>query len=178
MAKKTKKKKKTTTKKGASKAGARGGQHRRRRGGASLAGVSAGELKAELNRRQRQLDKLRERRESLASQIAEVDSEISDLEQIVGRGGGGRGGRVGSSGASATRTAGGGRRKRPKNTMTLEDALAKVLNGKEMGVTEAANAVQKAGYRTSAANFRTIVNQTLLRSDRFKKVSRGLYTAA
>ena len=54
-----------------------------------------------------------------------------------------------------------------------------VLKGKTMGVTEVAQAVQQAGYRTSAANFRVIVNQSLIKHRRlFKKVARGKYTAA
>jgi len=48
-----------------------------------------------------------------------------------------------------------------------------------MGVTEAAEAVKKAGYKTNAANFRVIVNQALLKHrNKFKKVERGQYTAA
>jgi hypothetical protein len=52
-----------------------------------------------------------------------------------------------------------------------------VLKGKTMGVAEAADAVQKAGYKTSSPNFRTIVNQALLRSELIKKLGRGAYTA-
>jgi hypothetical protein len=45
-------------------------------------------------------------------------------------------------------------------------------------VTQVAAAVQKAGYKTFAANFRTIVNQTLIKNRKiFKKISRGQYTA-
>ena len=52
------------------------------------------------------------------------------------------------------------------------------MRGKQMGVSEIAEAVQAAGYKTSSANFRTIVNQALIReTDLFKKVSRGVYTA-
>ncbi|MEM9560690.1 MAG: hypothetical protein AAF995_10315, partial [Planctomycetota bacterium] len=86
-------------------------------------------------------------------------------------------------GRSAGRTA--GRRpgrpaagKRFRNASNLADALHAVLRGKQMGVTEAAEAVQAAGYQTTAANFRVIVNQTLLKDKRIKKVSRGVYTAA
>lgn len=67
---------------------------------------------------------------------------------------------------------------RPKNDMNLVEALAKLLKGKQMSVTEATSKVQEAGYKTSAANFRTIVNQTLIKSNRFKKISRGQYTTA
>ena len=42
-----------------------------------------------------------------------------------------------------------------------------------------AEAVQKAGYKTGAANFRTIVNQSLIKNKAmFKKMGRGEYTAA
>ncbi|MEM9082824.1 MAG: hypothetical protein AAGB34_04445 [Planctomycetota bacterium] len=46
-----------------------------------------------------------------------------------------------------------------------------------MSVTDAAHAVQQAGYATTSDNFRTIVNQTLLKDKRFKRVARGQYTA-
>lgn len=69
-----------------------------------------------------------------------------------------------------------GVRRRPRNEMNLVDALAKVLDGKTMSVTDAAEAVQKAGYKSSSKTFRTIVNQTLIKSNRFKKIERGQYT--
>jgi hypothetical protein len=48
-----------------------------------------------------------------------------------------------------------------------------------MSVTDAAAAVLESGYKTSAENFRTMVNQALIkRTDLFKKVARGKYTAA
>jgi hypothetical protein len=62
--------------------------------------------------------------------------------------------------------------------MSLKEALRKSLSGRTLGVSEAAEAVQRAGYRTSSPSFRTIVNQALLSNpDLFKKVSRGKYTA-
>lgn len=71
-----------------------------------------------------------------------------------------------------------GSRKRHRNDTNLVGALQQVLNGKTLGVTEAANAVQKAGYKTTSPNFRTIVNQTLIKHpDVFSKQGRGLYTA-
>lgn len=67
--------------------------------------------------------------------------------------------------------------KRPRNETNLVDALARVLNGKTMGVAEVAEAVQKAGYRTTSKSFRTIVNIALINSGKFKRVDRGQYTA-
>ncbi len=119
--------------------------------------MSIGELQAELQRRERGIRKLERRREKLLDELAKVDSEL---------------GAVGALGAS------GRIRRRPRNEMNLVDSLAKVLDGKTMSVTEVTQAVQKAGYITTAANFRTIVNQALIREKKvFKKVARGQYTA-
>lgn len=71
-----------------------------------------------------------------------------------------------------------GSRKRHRNDSNLVEALQQVLSGKTMGVTEAAAAVQAAGYKTTSPNFRTIVNQTLIKHPKtFPKQSRGKYTA-
>ncbi|MCL4198954.1 MAG: hypothetical protein KJZ69_15810 [Phycisphaerales bacterium] len=62
--------------------------------------------------------------------------------------------------------------------MPLNAALHNLLKGKTMSVSEAADAVQKAGYKSNSANFYTVVNLTLLkRKDLFKRVERGQYTA-
>jgi hypothetical protein len=61
--------------------------------------------------------------------------------------------------------------------MNLVAALAKVLDGKTMSVTDVSEAVQKAGYKTTSPSFRTIVNQTLINSGKFKRIERGQYTA-
>jgi hypothetical protein len=42
-------------------------------------------------------------------------------------------------------------------------------------VTDVVELVQKQGYKTTAANFRTIVNQALGKKTLFKKISRGIY---
>ncbi|MEM9064977.1 MAG: hypothetical protein AAGB51_05750 [Planctomycetota bacterium] len=122
-----------------------------------LGELSTEALQAELRRRQRSTRSLERKRERLLEQLRDVEAELA------------------AHGAPIT--ASGGVRKRPKNDMNLEEALASVLTGSTMGVTEAAEAVQRAGYMTSSANFRTIVNQTLIRSKKFKKISRGQYTA-
>lgn len=68
-------------------------------------------------------------------------------------------------------------RKRPKNEMKLVEVLAKVLTDKIMSVSEVSEAVQKAGYQTTSPSFRTIVNQALINSGKFKRVERGKYAA-
>lgn len=118
--------------------------------------LSTEALQAELKRRERHLKQLMRKRDKLVSQLRDVDAEI-----------------VAEGGA----VDGAVTRKRFRNDSNLADALADLLSNKAMSVTEATQKVQDAGYRTTAANFRTIVNQTLIRDKRFKRVSRGQYTA-
>lgn len=133
----------------------------------SLAKVPTTDLQTELRRRVRERDKLLKKRDRLIDQIEAIDQELDEMgveliETPAGRSGGG--GRRGGG-------------KRPRNEMSLVDSLHSVLKNKQMGVSELADAVQQAGYKTTSPNFRTIVNQALINNtDRFKRVQRGLYT--
>ncbi len=135
-------------------------------GGSGLSALPYRAIEKEIQRRARKARTLNAKRNRLVAKIAQIDTKIRELGGLTG--GGGR----------AVRSAGTGR-VRPQNETTLPEALAKVLKGKTMGVTEVAAAVQKAGYKTNAENFRTIVNQALIKHrSLFKKVERGQYTAA
>lgn len=153
--KKTRTKKKTTRKTASARSGSGGGP--------AIGAASVADLERELAARKRGASKLLKRRDRLIAQLAEVDAELAGLG-------------MSPNGSPSAGTGGAGTR--PRNSKKLPDALAEVLTGREMSVTEAAEAVQRAGYRTSSSNFRTIVNQCLLRENKlFKKVSRGVYTA-
>ncbi len=144
------------------------GIRRRTQGGKekpSLGGISLSELKAEIRRRERQLVMLHRKRDRLLAELGSLEQEIA---------------------TQAARTVTAARaqhvvahqRKRPKNTVILVVALKRVLKNQTLSVSDAAGAVQRAGYRTSSDNFRTIVNQTLIGNRTgFKKISRGMYTA-
>lgn len=121
-----------------------------------LAKVSITELQAEIARRSRQSKTLMRKRDRLAGQLAELDDQIRLAGAVVG--------------------SLGGVRRRPRNEMNLEEALIKLLKNKTLGVTEIAEKVQTAGYKTSSVNFRTIVNQALITSPAFKRISRGKYS--
>jgi hypothetical protein len=147
----------------------------------SLSDVSAEALQKELARRQGRVAAMVRERDALLAKAAKLDGEI----RMFGGAPAARAARPGRSG----RPAKGGRRRgggtgmgaatRQANPGGLITALGKVLAGKTMGVTEAAEAVQKAGYTTNAENFRTIVNACLIKNKKvFRKVSRGKYTAA
>ena len=122
--------------------------------------LSVDDLKAELQRRERELKKLQRRRQKVASQLADLDREIVSL-----------GGTAGASGAGR-----GGVRRRPRNPHSLADMLVRVFpKDKPMKVADATAVVLKRGYKTTAENFGTIVNQTLIKDERFESVSRGFY---
>lgn len=125
----------------------------------SLGTISLDALQQELQRRASKtasvLQRLQGKRDRLRDQLAELEAEIIELGgKLTGLGG----------------------RKRPKNDANLADSLAKVLRTQTMSVTDVAEEVQHAGYKTTSPNFRTIVNQTLIKDPRFKRVSRGQYT--
>jgi hypothetical protein len=61
--------------------------------------------------------------------------------------------------------------------MSLVAALESVMKkGDPMGVGDIVDAVQSSGYRSRSANFRGIVNQTLIKEKkRFSSPGRGMY---
>jgi hypothetical protein len=125
-----------------------------------LNGLSVTELHRELRRRQRRVPALQRRRAKVMEKVAALDAQIAFLGGMAGGGTGRRGGGRRASGDS------------------LVAHLKKVLDGKTMGVSEVAEAVQHGGYQTSSPNFRTIVNATLINKKHgFKRVDRGQYTA-
>jgi hypothetical protein len=131
---------------------------KRSKGG--LTGASVSDLRRELAKRGRRVGTLERRRDRLLSKVNALNSQISDL-----------------GGASRAMAGGASGRTRPRNEANLVESLVKVLTDKVMSVTEVAEAVQKAGYATTSPNFRTIVNQALIASGKFKRTGRGLYTA-
>lgn len=133
--------------------------------GVALADLSVSVLLREVAKRQGKAAALRRRRDALARRIERIEAQIRGLGGDVGKRGPGR---PRGSGSGARRQAGG-----------LAAALHQMLQGRVMGVTEAAQEVVKAGYKTGAANFRTIVNAALIKHKHlFKKKGRGKYTAA
>jgi len=133
-----------------------------RRTPSGLSRLSVSDLEREISRRERTTKSLHRKRSKLLEKVAAID------EQILTTGGS-------LNGAVARGRTG---RTRPKNETNLIDALRAVLKGKTMGVTEAAEAVQKAGYRSSSPNFKVMVNAALIKKKFFKRVERGRYTAA
>jgi hypothetical protein len=106
-----------------------------------------------LQQRRSELSELRKQRAGMERDIAKLDRRIELL------GGGKARGRRGRNSQSLT--------------AIMEDVLTK--SGKPMPVGDIMDKVLSSGYRTSSANFRGIVNQTLIKDKRFSSAGRGLY---
>jgi hypothetical protein len=106
--------------------------------------------------RRSEMAKLARQREKLQKRLDAVDSRIADIS------GGAGGGRPGS---------------RARNSVSLQEAILQVLTkgGGPMKVGDIMDKVSNMGYRSTSANFRGIVNQTLIKDKRFVSSSRGLY---
>ncbi len=152
-----------------------------------LASASLADLRAELERRQ---SALQARRDELVAELEEIDREMGSVGTPVRRGPGRPPKSATATGRRPGRPAGKRGPGRPSKKVgrprgrragggaSLVESLHKVLQGRTMSVTEVTDAVQKAGYKTSSANFRTIVNQALTANpNKFRKVARGQYTS-
>lgn len=118
---------------------------------------------AEIKRRNRMIAKLNRKHASLSAQLRDIEAEIKL-----------QGGELkGGVNVASKRRLGG---KRPHNTMNLADAIVAILNAETpMSAAEVEQAVTKSGYKSTAANFRTIIFQALARDKRIKRVGRGSY---
>jgi hypothetical protein len=122
-----------------------------------LSRIPFADLQRELRRREKSVAVLQRRRSRLEAMLAKIDAQIRR-----------------AGGTPSGRPAGG--RKRANNTLSLTATLAKVLHGKTLSVTDAAEAARRSGYKTHSKTFRTQVNIALIKSGRFKRVGRGRYT--
>ena len=132
---------------------------------ASGSAYSIAQLEQMLNKCKSERQKLERERNKVARRLQQLDSRIHAL----GGNGSGRGGRGGAGG--------GGAGSRVRNDKSLIEMIEGVLgkSSKPMKVGDIADAVQGGGYRTNSANFRGIVNQTLIKDKRFTSAGRGLY---
>ena len=119
--------------------------------------LTVAQLEKLLANRKSELDGLFKDRAKLEKQIDAVNEKISRL----------------GGGSMSKRTGG-----RAKNSMSLIDAIAEVLTkaGGPVGVGDIVGGVTEVGYRSTSANFRGIVNQTLIKErKRFLSTARGMY---
>ncbi len=126
----------------------------------NLKKLSIDDMLHEIKRRNRLIATLNRRRQTLLTRVEEVEQQIKDHGGDIKR--------VSMAGLP------GGRR--PRNEMSLPDAMAKVMSkDKAMSVSQIEQAVNKIGYRSVSTTFKTIIFQALAKDARFKKMARGQY---
>ena len=146
-------------------------------------GYSLSQLQDMLTAGHSRLDKLRERESKLETELEGVRAEMASLNGGEGaaptkpRRGRPPGSTNAKSGASPGAKTGAKRGRRPRNAMNLPDTIASVLtdNGGPMAVADLTAAILATGYKSNSENFRGIVNQALIKDDRFTAASRGVY---
>lgn len=120
---------------------------------AERSNLSLQELEQLLARRRKDVDRLRRRRDSLMARVSAIDAQIAELGGAAGGG------------------------MRARNERPLADVIHDVLGkaGKSMRVSDIADAVRSTGYRSNSPNFRSIVNQMLIKDKRFASAGRSFY---
>jgi hypothetical protein len=131
---------------------------------ASTTGLTLAQLERLMRTRRTELARLTRKRDGLQRRLDAIDSKIDALS-----------GGAATNGSSAG--AGGGRGRRARNAASLQDTIHQVLSkaGGAMSVGDIVAKVLATGYRSNSANFRGIVNQTLIKDKRFSSASRGMY---
>jgi hypothetical protein len=125
--------------------------------------LTIAQLERMLDSRRREMTELQRERGKLMQRLDALDRRLGALA------GSGARFRNGGGGAGA-----GGRSRNSKSLVaSMESVLAR--SGKPMSVGDIMDAVRADGYRSSSANFRGIVNQTLIKEKRFTSSGRGIY---
>jgi hypothetical protein len=120
-------------------------------------GLSIGALEMILTQKRNEINKLKKLRTTKERELMQIDRRI---ESLGGAAGGKRGGARGKNAKSLV--------------ATLEEILSK--SSKPVAVGDIVERVKAAGYHSTSANFRGLVNQTLIKENkRFASAGRGLY---
>ena|SRR5438094_193022 len=118
-----------------------------------IGGMSISQLESILEQRREELGELRKQRAGAQRDLDRLDRQIDSL--------------------GGNRSRGGRTRNAKSLTALMEEILQK--SGKPMQVGDIVEKAKSAGYRSTSANFRGIVNQTLIKDKRFSSAGRGLY---
>jgi hypothetical protein len=124
--------------------------------------LTISQLERLLRKRRADLDSLMRERVQITKRLAAVDGRIRALS----------GGDITGGGLGVTRSG------RARNAMSLVATMSEVLSkaGKPLNVGDIVDKVQASGYHSNAANFRALVNQTLIKQRKlFSNAGRGMY---
>jgi hypothetical protein len=113
-----------------------------------------------------QLEKILEGRRSRLANLQRQRGQLLKRVESVDR-------KILALGGNGRRGAGG----RAKNSRSLSDTIVQVLTGHggPMKVAQIVKTVLGTGYQTTSDNFRSIVNQALIKDKRFVSADRGHY---
>jgi hypothetical protein len=119
--------------------------------------LTVSQLERLLERKRARLEKLQHRRDQLLRQLARVDAQIASI-----------------GGARPLERTGRPKRKRPRNSMTLLQAVVDVLGQNKKGITlkQLAAKILEKGYKTASANFENTIYQ-IIYNNRDKVVHDG-----
>lgn len=139
------------------------------------AGLTISQLESLLSRQRSQLDSLTSERTKAQTKVDAIDAQIRKLN----------GGVVSSkpktptpgTAMKKTTPAAGSNKGRVRNSVSLIASMENVLRAATaaMSVGDIMAGVLSAGYKTTSANFRGIVNQTLIKEKQFSSTGRGMY---
>jgi len=123
-------------------------------------GLTVAALEQMLQKRRSELDSLTRERQRILKQLAAVDARLWAISGDA------------TAGTALTR---GGRVRNPMSLVaTMEQVLAKA--GKPLSVGDIVQGVLDTGYKSGSANFRAVVNQTLIKErKRFANTDRAIY---
>jgi len=121
----------------------------------TLAGQSLKDLERLLQKRRREIESLTRKRAKVEKKLRVLDEKIRAAS----------GGRFAKSGGRA------------RNEVTLIEAIEGAFKGsaKPLTVGEIMERVLASGYESTSANFRGIINQTLIKGKQFQSAGRGIY---
>ncbi|MFP4105276.1 MAG: hypothetical protein ACLFVU_04210 [Phycisphaerae bacterium] len=127
-------------------------------------------IRSEIEKKQKQVDKLQAKRQKLLDQLNDVEDQIRSI-----------GGHSVLSDAAGTAASSGpagstGRRKRPRNDKPLADYIDEVLSRHAEGlrIKEIMLEVQDAGYVSNSKNFYSII-AAAMQDEKYERVGRGVY---
>lgn len=125
----------------------------------ATSGMTIAQLENLLTTRRNKLNELVRERSRIQQRLDSMNRQIAALS--------GRGGSVGGARAGG----------RARNAASLVATMETILrdSGKPMPVGDIVSAVLRRGYQTTSANFRGIVNQTLIKEKQFSSAGRGVY---
>ena len=136
---------------------------------ASGTNLTIAQLQRVLNEKHSELQKLERQRAILQKKLSLIDRQIERV------GGGANGSRGRGAGVPAGGFTAGGRARNERSLLETLESVFRGGGGKPMKVQEILDGVLATGYRSGSANFRGIINQTLIKDKRFGQVQRGVY---